>query len=193
MRADCDDLRVYDENLHIELDRAVTGCNTTNTKVVVQLKSAWQANTNYNGVLAIYYGNPSASNPPSDMRRVYSYWLDFEDADVSDWVVGNGAMAATQKIFGAYSANLQNSSNAYKQSIPSMPAGKNHRYSYAIQADGISNGSLVDLMGQSDTALCVRCLGIGDNKFLANTGGAWANMDTGNTPNANTNHHPATD
>ncbi|MBI4053016.1 MAG: S8 family serine peptidase [Candidatus Diapherotrites archaeon] len=194
MQTGCDDLRVYDENLHIELDRQVAGCNTASTKVVVQLKSAWQANTNYDGVLAIYYGNPSASSPPSDMRKIYSYWLDFEDAYVSDWTLGDGSITAIQKISGAYSANLQNSSNAYKQSIPSMPDGKRHRYSYAIQADGISNGSLVDLMGASDTALCMRCLGIGDNKFLANTGGNWANMnDGGNMPSANTNYLAAMD
>ena len=49
-------------------------------------------------------------------------------------------------------------------------------------------------MGQSDTALCVRCLGIGDNKFLANTGGSWANMnDGGNIPSANTNYLAAMD
>ena len=86
MQADCDDLRVsYDDGAtDTELDRLITGCNTSATTVTFRTQTSIIAN-GVDGRYRLHYANPAATNPPADRRNVYAFFEDFQDGDAVSW------------------------------------------------------------------------------------------------------------
>ena len=76
------DLRILCFNMSswIELDRHIIDMNTSSTQVLLKTQadiSASRSDKNY----YMYYGNPSAVNPPATKSNVYLLWDDFNDGD----------------------------------------------------------------------------------------------------------------
>jgi hypothetical protein len=69
----------------IELDRVnETPFSSSSTQIWFALEKNISAGS-YDDNYYIYYGNPSAGNPPENRSSVYFFWEDFEDGDISDW------------------------------------------------------------------------------------------------------------
>jgi hypothetical protein len=79
------DLRViyWSGNTWIELDREVIHMNITSTQVWFKTQAAIEANASDSNYY-IYYGNPSAGNPPANKRNIYLWFDDFSRADNPD-------------------------------------------------------------------------------------------------------------
>lgn len=77
------DLRIvyWNGSSWIETDRNVIDMNTGSTQVWFKTRADISAsgsdNNNY-----MYYGNPSAVNPPANKSNVYDFWDDFDDASL---------------------------------------------------------------------------------------------------------------
>jgi hypothetical protein len=96
------DLRILHLNASswIELDRDVMDMNTSSTQVWFKTQSDISASGSDNNYY-MYYGNPSAGNPPANKSKVYLLWDDFNDGDYDGWTpVGS--------IWNASSAFLDN-------------------------------------------------------------------------------------
>lgn len=85
--ATCNDLRIVFQDTN-EVQRAVTGCRSTNTKVYFKPLAAinsGSSNTDYK----IYFDNPSATAPTIDMNTVALWGDRFEGASESgSWITG---------------------------------------------------------------------------------------------------------
>ena len=79
------DLRViyWSGNTWIELDREVIHMNITSTQVWFKTQAVIEANASDSNYY-IYYGNPSAGNPPANKRNIYLWFDDFSRADNPD-------------------------------------------------------------------------------------------------------------
>jgi hypothetical protein len=79
------DLRVvYDSGSGlVELDREVDGMGTASTQVWFKTQASIPANSSDNNYY-VYYGNPSAGNPPENEGNVYVWFDDFNRADKPD-------------------------------------------------------------------------------------------------------------
>jgi hypothetical protein len=79
------DLRiVYDSgSVWVELDREVDGMSTVSTQVWFKTQASIPANSSDNNYY-VYYGNPSAGNPPANKGNVYEWFDDFNRADKPD-------------------------------------------------------------------------------------------------------------
>ena len=89
--ANGNDIRII-YNDSIELDRLnTTKFNSSNAVIWFSLQKNISAsnldNTNY----YVYYGNPQSTNPPNNGSRIFLFYEDFEDGDVSDWLVYKGS------------------------------------------------------------------------------------------------------
>jgi hypothetical protein len=106
------DLRILYWNatssIWIELNRDVVNINTALTKVWFKTQkdiSASSSDSNY----YIYYGNPSAVNPPANRRNVYDFWDDFDDGSLDPaWTfsqigtaVGSYSESGTEVVLNA--------------------------------------------------------------------------------------------
>jgi len=65
----------------VEIDRDVIDMNTSSTKVWFKTQADISASGSDNNYY-MYYGNPSAVNPPADKSNVYDFWDDFDDASL---------------------------------------------------------------------------------------------------------------
>ncbi len=87
LRGDGNDLRVvyWDGSNNIELDRInLTDFNTSSTEIWFGLQNSIPPNS-YDDNYFIYYGNPSAGEPPKNASNVFEFYDDFDDGDISDW------------------------------------------------------------------------------------------------------------
>ena len=89
----CDDLRItFNGGAEQELDRLVSGCNTTTTVVTFRTQEAIDPDT-VDPRYTLYYGNPSAGAPPVNPANIYAFSDDFQDGDASGWTVTKGTWA----------------------------------------------------------------------------------------------------
>jgi len=107
MRSDCGDIRFTDSDGVTLLPYWIeSGINTSTTKIWVKVP-AIPASSIY--TIYMYYGNSSALSQ-SDGTKVFDFFDDFEDGDVSDWVIfsGNGTSSASTAVVkqGKYSHYL---------------------------------------------------------------------------------------
>ncbi len=87
LQADGSDLRVvwYNDSagLWTELDRLnTTPFNTSTTTILFKTPEGF---TDSQDEYYLYYGNPTASNPPSDPTAVYFFYDDFDDGNIDGW------------------------------------------------------------------------------------------------------------
>lgn len=86
MLSDCSDLRIA--YLHgsswVELDRDVINGGTSATQVWFKTQAAIGASPSADSNYYVYYGNPSASNPPANKSNVYLWFDDFNRPDETD-------------------------------------------------------------------------------------------------------------
>ncbi|MFZ0965746.1 MAG: DUF2341 domain-containing protein [Candidatus Bathyarchaeia archaeon] len=69
----------------VEIDRDLIDMNTGSTKVWFKTRAGISASGSDNNYY-IYYGNPSAANPPANKSNVYDFWDDFDDGSLgSAW------------------------------------------------------------------------------------------------------------
>ena len=80
------DLRILCLNMSswIELDRHLIDMNTSSTQVWFKTQADIPASGSDNNYY-MYYGNPSAVNPPANKSNVYLLWDDFNDGDYDGW------------------------------------------------------------------------------------------------------------
>jgi hypothetical protein len=85
MLSNGNDLRIiyWSENSWNELDRDVINMNSTSTQVWFKTQTIIVANSTDSNYY-VYYGNPSASNPPANKSNVYLWYDDFNRADNPD-------------------------------------------------------------------------------------------------------------
>ncbi len=67
----------------VELDREVDGMNTSSTQVWFKTQAAIPANGSDDNYY-VYYGNPSAGNPPANKSDIYMWFDDFNRTDKAD-------------------------------------------------------------------------------------------------------------
>ena len=82
MQPNGNDLRIvyHVGSSFVELDRNIVGINTNSTQIYFKIQDNIPTNTteqNYE----LYYGNPSANNPPENMSNIYLWYDDFNRAD----------------------------------------------------------------------------------------------------------------
>jgi hypothetical protein len=69
----------------VEIDRDVIDMNTGSTQVWFKTQAGISASGSDNNYY-MYYGNPSAANPPANKSNVYDFWDDFNDGSLgSAW------------------------------------------------------------------------------------------------------------
>ena len=90
LKSNCDDLRLvyFDGITSTELDIINELCNSASTEIWFKIKNSINANSagsNY----YLYYGNPSAINPPSNRNSIYLKWDDFSTNTLSNYQLGN--------------------------------------------------------------------------------------------------------
>jgi len=80
------DLRILHLNMSswIELDRHIIDMNTSSTQVWFKTQADISASGSDNNYY-MYYGNPSAGNPPANKSNVHALWDDFNDGDCDGW------------------------------------------------------------------------------------------------------------
>ncbi len=84
---DGDDVRVvfWNGTNNIEIDRTnESNFNSVNTEIWFKLQQDISASS-YDDSYYVYYGNPSATNPPSNKSKVYDFWDDF--SDLAKWTI----------------------------------------------------------------------------------------------------------
>ncbi len=90
LKADCSDLRLaFTNGAETELDRLVSGCNTTATQVQFRTQAdiaASAIDTRY----TLYYGNASAGAPPANPSNVLAFYEDFQDGNANGWNPAKG-------------------------------------------------------------------------------------------------------
>ncbi len=85
LQNDCDDLRIsFAGTTENEIDRLVTGCNTSATRVEFRTQAAIDPETADERYI-FNYGNPAAENPPRNPANVYAFYDDFQDGDSVGW------------------------------------------------------------------------------------------------------------
>jgi len=77
------DLRIvyWNGSSWVEKDRDVIDMNTNSTQVSFKTQADISA-SNLDNNYYIYYGNPSAMNPPASKSNVYDFWDDFDDGSL---------------------------------------------------------------------------------------------------------------
>lgn len=77
------DLRIvhWNGSSWVELDRDVIDMNTSSTPVWFKTQADISASNSDNSYY-IFYGNPSAVNPPANKSNVYDFWDDFDDSSL---------------------------------------------------------------------------------------------------------------
>jgi hypothetical protein len=85
MLSNGNDLRIiyWAEDSWNELDRDVINMNSTSTQVWFKTQTTIAANSTDSNYY-VYYGNPSASNPPANKNNVFLWYDDFNRADNPD-------------------------------------------------------------------------------------------------------------
>jgi hypothetical protein len=83
MLSNGNDLRIvyWNGSFLVEIDRDIIDMNSGSTQVWFKTRAdipASGTDTNY----YMYYGNPSAANPPANKSNVYDFWDDFDDGSV---------------------------------------------------------------------------------------------------------------
>jgi flagellin-like protein len=86
MLSDCSDLRIayLQGSSWVELDRDVIDGGTSATQVWFKTQAAIGASPSADSDYYVYYGNPSASNPPANKNNVYLWFDDFNRPDETD-------------------------------------------------------------------------------------------------------------
>ncbi len=86
MLSDCSDLRIayLHDSSWVELDRDVINGGTSATQVWFKTQAAIGASPSADTDYYVYYGNPSASNPPANKNNVYLWFDDFNRPDEID-------------------------------------------------------------------------------------------------------------
>jgi hypothetical protein len=88
--SDCSDLRItFNGGAEMELDRLVSGCNTSATQIQFRTQADIAASAT-DPRYTLYYGNASAEAPLSNPANVYAFYDDFQDGDASGWTVTKG-------------------------------------------------------------------------------------------------------
>jgi hypothetical protein len=102
-----DDLRViyWSGSSWTELDRDLADMNTTLTQVWFKTQVVIDASPALDNRYYVYYGNPSATNPPANKNNVYVWFDDFstntlDNYDKAKWVDIHGG--ANQYDFPSY-------------------------------------------------------------------------------------------
>lgn len=95
LRADGSDLRVFlwDDGAWRELDREVTGLDTSATTVRFRSTADLAPSATHESHF-LYYGAPDAGPAPSNRDNVYLFWDDFESGTLAKWTVKSGAWQA---------------------------------------------------------------------------------------------------
>jgi len=77
------DLRIANWNgsSFVDIDREIIDMNTSSTQVWFKTQADISASGSDNNYY-MYYGNPSAVNPPADKSNVYDFWDDFDDGSL---------------------------------------------------------------------------------------------------------------
>lgn len=91
------DLRIvyWNGSSWVELDRDVINMNTDSTEVWFKIQTdipVGSSDSNY----YLYYGYPSAVNPPANKSNVYLLWDDFNDRDYDGWTPIGSTWSASQ-------------------------------------------------------------------------------------------------
>ncbi len=97
---DCADLRVLysDGTSFYEVDRVVEQCGAASTEVWFALQRPIAA-AGQDGAYFLYYGNPSASAPPSNGMNVFLFYEDFENG-MTHWTSAGGLDAGSTGTLG---------------------------------------------------------------------------------------------
>ena len=115
MLANGNDLRVvYGSGAGTELDRHVVGMNTASTQVWFKTQADISASGTDNSYY-LYYGNPSATSPPTNNSNVYVFWDGFESGDLSNWSIeaGTWTAATDQAQSGTYALKTTTGSSSW--------------------------------------------------------------------------------
>jgi len=77
------DLRIvyWNGSSWVQIDRDIIDMNTSSTQVWFKTQADISASGSDNNYY-MYYGNPSAVNPPANKSNVYDFWDDFDDASL---------------------------------------------------------------------------------------------------------------
>lgn len=113
MNTNCSDLRIYDSNQLVELDRNVLGCNTGDTNISFIAKYGFSAGAS-DGNFYMYYDYDQAGAPPTEIKNIFVVgsdfdcgaancdypWVDDDDTPYSTWLgaggIGNSGVMAAQ-------------------------------------------------------------------------------------------------
>lgn len=143
MLSDGSDLRIVylSGDNWIELDREVIHMNTTTTQIWFATQTPIepsQSDENY----YIYYGNPSAVNPPEDKNRIYLLWDDFSGTslDGDKWASAagsGGSVSVSGGILSVDRANVISQNNNFTNIlIESKSRGVAKEVSFFLRATG---------------------------------------------------------
>ncbi len=88
---DGDDIRVtyWNGTENLEIDRLLLRVNNTETIVQFRLQSNLPSNSSDENY-SIYYGNPTASNPPDNGSVVWYFYEDFSQGNLNRWGYSSG-------------------------------------------------------------------------------------------------------
>ena len=86
MRMDGSDLRIVNWNgsAWVELDRDIINMDSSSTQVWFKTQASISSSPSTDNNYYLYYGNPSAVNPPANKSNVYLWFDDFNRADKPD-------------------------------------------------------------------------------------------------------------
>jgi hypothetical protein len=131
----------------VKLDREVDGMNTSSTQVWFKTQAAILANGSDDNYY-VYYGNPSAGNPPANKSDIYMWFDDFNKTDKADittetayqvktgggtWSIENG----TLKALGNLTADVD---MLVKINVASFAGGDTSRMGLSSNMDPSGSG-----------------------------------------------------
>jgi len=106
MKNDCSDLQIVYMDT-ITLDRHVINCNSNNTIIRHKTVKSIDYTKNSTNEYCIYYGNPSAINPPTNFNNIYWLWDNYKNQttlNTSRWQIVSGTWSVANGFLYSISA-----------------------------------------------------------------------------------------